>query len=178
MNSSRFPNLLLGWCFSALAIAAISMLVWAYASFAPPKSAQTVCLEPISVEIDGQTRLGCASELDREPCRGAQAGDHIKWIAGSCQILTGAMKSQFRLAANLPLDLNRVDAKELQLLEGVGPSLAKALLKYRDDHGPFATVESLLNVRGIGPKTLERLRPHLFVGSGPRADATTNLAKE
>ncbi len=57
-----------------------------------------------------------------------------------------------------PLDVNAADAGALDALPGIGPSLARAIVAYRDVHGPFRSVDDLLEVPGIGPTTLERFR--------------------
>lgn len=56
-----------------------------------------------------------------------------------------------------PVDLNTATEQQLDTLPGVGPSTARAIVAYRGQHGPFARVEDLLNVRGIGPAKLEVL---------------------
>ncbi|NNE08022.1 MAG: helix-hairpin-helix domain-containing protein, partial [Gemmatimonadetes bacterium] len=61
----------------------------------------------------------------------------------------------------LVVDLNRCDREELETLPGLGPSKAAAVIAWREEKGPFETVDELLAVPGIGPKTLERLKPHL-----------------
>jgi competence protein ComEA len=61
------------------------------------------------------------------------------------------------------LDINVATAEELDALPGVGPTIAGRIVAYREEHGPFSTVEELQNVSGIGPATLERLRPHVAV---------------
>lgn len=63
-----------------------------------------------------------------------------------------------------PIDLNRASAAELDELPGVGPATAAAILSYRDQHGPFASVEALLEVRGIGEAKLEAIRPLVRIG--------------
>lgn len=63
------------------------------------------------------------------------------------------------------LDLNTATLSELDSLPGIGPSKAKAIVAYRDEHKGFGTVEELLNVKGIGPKLLERIRPHVAAGA-------------
>ncbi len=63
------------------------------------------------------------------------------------------------------VDLNTADQAELETLPGVGPVTADRILEWRAEHGTFATVEELLEVSGIGERTLEQLRPH--VGLGP-----------
>jgi len=60
-----------------------------------------------------------------------------------------------------PVDLNTSGRADLQLLPGIGPVLADRLIAYRDRHGPFSSLESLRHVKGIGSKTLHKLRPYL-----------------
>ena len=62
-----------------------------------------------------------------------------------------------------PLDLNTATQEELESLPGIGPSKAADIIAYRDEHGPFATVEDLANVTGIGDATVESLRDYLIV---------------
>jgi competence protein ComEA len=56
------------------------------------------------------------------------------------------------------VDLNAASAVELEALPGVGPVLAQRIFAYREEHGPFATVEDLLDVPGIGEGKLAALR--------------------
>lgn len=67
------------------------------------------------------------------------------------------------LEENGTVDLNRAAAAELTTLSGVGPVLAERIVAYRDSAGPFPDVDALAAVKGIGPATLERLRPGLTV---------------
>ena len=62
------------------------------------------------------------------------------------------------------LDLNRAGIEELQELPGIGPALAARILESRSTDGRFQVPEDLLRVRGIGPATLDRLRPLIRVG--------------
>jgi competence protein ComEA len=57
-----------------------------------------------------------------------------------------------------PVDLNRADAAALDQLPGVGPATAEAIVRHRDVNGPFASVDDLLDVPGIGPAKLDALR--------------------
>ena len=57
-----------------------------------------------------------------------------------------------------PVDVNAASAEQLDTLPGVGPSTAAAIIAYRDEHGPFATVDDLGEVRGIGPSKLDAIR--------------------
>jgi competence protein ComEA len=59
------------------------------------------------------------------------------------------------------LELDRATAPEWERLPGIGPSLAARIVADRAERGPFRSPEGLLRVRGIGPRTLERIRPYL-----------------
>jgi competence protein ComEA len=62
------------------------------------------------------------------------------------------------------VNVNTADSETLQTLPGIGPVIATRIIEYRDEHGPFATVEDLVAVKGIGEVTLEKLRPLVTVG--------------
>jgi competence protein ComEA len=61
------------------------------------------------------------------------------------------------------VDLNRATRAELLQLPGIGESLAKRIEEYRLEHGRFRQVNDLIEVHGVGPATLERLRPWIEV---------------
>lgn len=69
------------------------------------------------------------------------------------------------LAENIErININQADAQKLdKVLKGIGPSKAEAIVQYRKEHGAFKQPEDILNVKGIGPKTLEQNRAVLFV---------------
>ena len=66
-------------------------------------------------------------------------------------------------------DLNRADRAELEQVPGIGPGLAKQIDDHRRAKGPFQSVDELRHVKGIGPMTLDKVRP--FFRVEPR-DAT------
>lgn len=57
------------------------------------------------------------------------------------------------------VNINTASTAELEQLPGIGPSKATAIVTYREANGPFASCDALEAVSGIGPATLERLRP-------------------
>ena len=59
------------------------------------------------------------------------------------------------------LDVDRASVSDWIRLPGIGPSLAARIVADRAAHGPFVAPEGLLRVPGIGPKTLEKIRPFL-----------------
>ena len=56
------------------------------------------------------------------------------------------------------VDVNTADATQLETLPGIGPAIAEAIIEHRQQHGPFATVEDLLDVSGIGDARLADIR--------------------
>jgi competence protein ComEA len=66
-------------------------------------------------------------------------------------------------APGSPLDLNTATADQLDQLDGIGPGMAAAILKYREQHGGFGSVEELGQVPGIGEKRLASLREQVRV---------------
>ena len=62
------------------------------------------------------------------------------------------------------VNINTADATMLEMLPGIGATKAAAIVAYRDENGPFATVEALGMVKGIGETTLEKLKDKITVG--------------
>lgn len=66
--------------------------------------------------------------------------------------------SERRAKENGPIAINSASAADFETLDGIGKVLAARIVAYRDAHGPFASVEDLTNVSGIGPKRLDAIR--------------------
>ena len=73
------------------------------------------------------------------------------------------LSTRVEAAADATIDVNVAAAGELEALPGIGPSLAAAIVQYRNRHGPFGSVNDLVAVPGIGPATVERLRQRATV---------------
>lgn len=67
------------------------------------------------------------------------------------------------------VNINTATAKELELLPRIGPALAQRIIEDRTRNGAYKTIEDLNRVKGIGPKTLERLRPLVILESAGAA---------
>lgn len=65
------------------------------------------------------------------------------------------------LLDDMRVDLNSASVDELQVLPMIGPTLAQRIVTDRNTLGPFATIADLARVSGIGPRTIERIRPHV-----------------
>jgi competence protein ComEA len=80
-------------------------------------------------------------------------------------------------AAVAALNLNTATRDELIALPGIGPAKAQAIIEYRNQHGPFRTIDELRKVKGIGEKLFLQIRPELSVGPGARAAGSQAVAK-
>ena len=61
-------------------------------------------------------------------------------------------------ASSGPLDLNSATAAQLDALPGIGPATAAAIVTYRDKHGPFRSIDGLLEIKGLGASKVDALR--------------------
>jgi competence protein ComEA len=109
------------------------------------------------------------SGLDRVPGIGpsllSRIEPHLTFSAPPRVAGPGAVapRPQSQSGASAAVSLNRASAAELEALPGIGPAKARAIVAYRELHGPFATLEALAQVRGIGPRVLAGLRDRVRV---------------
>lgn len=61
------------------------------------------------------------------------------------------------------VNINKANSAQLQTINGIGPTKAQEIIKYRKAHGPFKNVVELVNVKGIGPKTVEKIKSQVSV---------------
>lgn len=129
------------------------------------------------VQVDGEVYHPGLYRL----VRGARVGDAIQAAGG---MTAGADAGVMNLArplrdgeritipargvssgstARRQVNVNAATAEELEALPGIGPVLARRIVDHRARHGPFQRSEDLLQVEGIGPKLLERIKPLISV---------------
>jgi competence protein ComEA len=70
-------------------------------------------------------------------------------------------RSSHKLQPGQMLNVNTASESELTSLPGVGPGLARRILDYRTENGPFQSVDDLQNVSGIGPSKFDRMAPFI-----------------
>ena len=146
-------------------IAAAAVVIVAGRSLWPERrdkrAVEPACAGPVEVVEGLFFRLGCSNELALLRCGRLDAGDRVRLYDVGCERLAGGMSGAMRLISDLPLDLNRASAADFELIEGIGPKLAAAIVDDREVNGRFASFEALDRVHGVGPAMLERLRPFL-----------------
>lgn len=76
---------------------------------------------------------------------------------------TSKVEKTTKKSATKAVNINSADKKMLTQLPGVGPSTADAIVKYRKANGKFKSANDLLKVKGIGEKTLKKMKPFIKI---------------
>jgi competence ComEA-like helix-hairpin-helix protein len=133
----------------------------------------------------GPLRVVCARAGDRDALerqisrtvrragiRGARAPHPRLAVPGQIEVdrRTGAFRAEpmrpgIEFAIGRRLDVCRAGADELELLPGIGPARARAIVEHRRQSGGLSSVDDLVSVPGIGPRTVARLRPVATCGT-------------
>ncbi|HET7558688.1 MAG TPA: helix-hairpin-helix domain-containing protein [Limnochordia bacterium] len=139
----------------------------------------TLMVSPTNVRLSlGRIRLG----VDDNGARWFVAADDagaaftpVADLAAKAEYLSDGLRlwADQKPLALPPLDLNRASAALLERLPHIGPALARRLVAWRQANGPFASPEAVVQVRGIGPKTLADLLPLVATQKGS-ADPSSN----
>lgn len=61
------------------------------------------------------------------------------------------------------ININTASLEELDSLPGIGPTIAQRIINYREENGPFNTIEDIMNVSGVGPSTFEEIQDLITV---------------
>lgn len=93
--------------------------------------------------------------------RGIRAAIYALMVA--CLLASGAPVGQAADPTLGVVNINTATAEELELLPGIGPARARAILEARGQKGAFKSVDELVEVKGIGQTAVERLRPFATV---------------
>lgn len=139
------------------------------------------CRNPVGVHHRGMITVVCAQDarvplselLARQGLTGCAAagvvrrGEMVK-IAAGCKVSRAPLPGAISLVLGIPLDLNRATLAELILLPSIGPVLAGRIVRSRRERGSFGSLQELTRVRGIGPRTVNKLRSLLRVTAQTR----------
>jgi competence protein ComEA len=77
--------------------------------------------------------------------------------------------------ANAEVNINSATQSELEMLQGIGPAKAKAIIEYREKNGSFESVNDLEKVNGIGSETIKQLGDNITVGGYDDAMEKTSV---
>jgi competence protein ComEA len=154
------------------------------ASIAPPLVVDTVATE-VTVDVQGAVKhpgvytIGFGSRIidaikaagglaknsdpsDINQARIVQDGEQIYIYAKTATQSTKGKPATKTRPTGI-VSINQASAKQFESLNGIGPVLASKIVSYRKEHGPFSTIDDLLNVPGIGPAKLAKMKSKLRV---------------
>ena len=156
-----------------------------------PTNTASAAAAPRSAGGDQVPRAAPAKQRDRilaharrPACPGTAVGDHARaaggllgqaFAMGNCSCRSAALGSR---QLDFRIDVNSATWVEWGQLDGIGDTMARRIVADREENGPFRSIDELRRVKGIGPKTLERLRPWLSIGpQQPPGDESTRPAR-
>ena len=99
---------------------------------------------------DGQ-QLNIPFKAGEEPATSNSSDD-------TSLVLPGATEASSSGSSQDLININTASVEELDSLPGIGPTIAQRIIDYRDENGPFQTIEDILNVSGVGPSTFEQIK--------------------
>lgn len=97
------------------------------------------------------------------PKKGEDVSEKLQAIQSQPTTISSTSSGGTSSSESLKVNINTANETELTTLSGIGPSKAKAIISYREENGPFKTIEDIKNVSGIGEKTFEKLKDSITV---------------
>ena len=135
---------------------------------APPLVAPTILYqtssdESLPQEDSAASAQAAAESEDPVPSASTESSSPpASSAAESRQVSSARASGSSQSAGQTRINVNTATLDELMELPGIGEVKAKAIISYREQHGDFLSPEDLLNVYGIGEKTLEKMKPYLI----------------
>jgi competence ComEA-like helix-hairpin-helix protein len=121
----------------------------------------------IVADRDARGAFGSLEGLDRVSGIGPRLlevlGPHVEFSGGGWGTGEAGKISPASPPSSCALDPNLASVKDFEALPGIGPTLAERIVAYRESHGPFAEIDVLARVPGIGLAILARIRPCLII---------------
>ena len=72
-------------------------------------------------------------------------------------LVIATLCAPINLLGAISVNVNTATAEQLQQVKGIGPKTADKIVDYRENHGQFSTLDELRNIKGIGEKSLEKM---------------------
>ncbi len=93
------------------------------------------------------------------------SGKRVDVLTGQreIEILESEMSAFHKITLGLPISLNRETVEELTAVPGIGPKIAREIVRERARRGRFQRLEEILSVQGIGPSLYDKIRPYLVL---------------
>jgi comEA protein len=98
------------------------------------------------------------------------------WSAGMWSGRLVEIDTALPLTAQYLVNLNQASWVEIAQLPGIGETLARRIIAWREEHGAIATLEDLKHVKGMGPKTIAAIEPYITFGDAAPTSAEASAA--
>ncbi len=112
-------------------------------------------------QTPAELAAGCGADYEPSNETGQQITSGSRLVFTGTGFAASSMNAVILRSYHQPISLYAATAKDLELIPGIGPKTAKALIEYREHAGPVQSIEQLIEVRGIGPKTLKKIAPYI-----------------
>lgn len=156
---------IIGWSAGVSAIC-IALALFGYASVRPkPLPPEAVNAEMAALVQAAQPDAGRAAGQGEPAAEPAAASDKLQAASDKHSVAKAKPEKSIPQTSTSRLDLNAATVEQLMDLPGIGESKAKAIVELRTRLGRFNSIEQLKDVKGIGDKVLEKLKPFIQVGS-------------
>lgn len=142
-------------------------IVFVFIRNAFPTAEKSVVIENADISSQAEIPLKNASVSQDEISSLGESSD-LLIIKESSQNSSDERDNSAAISASEPnvskkININTAPASELVRLKGIGEVKAAAIIKYRNENGGFKSVDELINVSGIGKKTLEKIRDYVTI---------------
>lgn len=127
------------------------------------------------VVIEANNEASGADSSSAQDTKKTKKTTETKKIVSESDTDTKAQAST-TVSVSFPIDINKADLAQLCTIDGVGASTAQRIFDYREKVGVISSLDMLLNVEGIGEKTLKKLENYLFVSESDKASAQSTTA--
>ena len=117
----------------------------------PTQKKERELLTETETETETESETSKLAKIDSQTVFEAEAKADAKLIEGT-QPATSAM-----------INLNSATLEQLDILPGIGPSKARAIIEYRTKFGEFRSLEQIMEVKGIGPKLFEKMKDRIAI---------------
>ena len=133
----------------------------------PVPGETVVVLREVLVTLPPETTIPPASTAPTAPTQAAPADTTPSSTVSSTEReskeTTPKATQPKEEKTSYPVNINTASKKELDTLPGIGEVLAQRIIDYRSANGPFSSVDELIKIKGIGEKTLAKLKPYATV---------------
>ena len=136
-----------------------------------------IIVYPENLPIKPETQLISEKAVSSVCSSASKVTSVSKSVTTEPKQITSVTETETSLEVDFPLDINSCSAEELICINGIGPIMAERIINYRIDNGGFYSAEEIMNVKGIGESTFNKILPYIYADTS-RLPAKSETIKE